>query len=376
MLSEAELRGAVADGIISAEQAQKLLALAGQPVEGVYDRLDPRDEPFRLLRGFRDVFIAIGLFASAFGATILIWDSVSLPPFAFGAWNVGGIILLGESDLDLLFFAIPLGLGFAAANYITLRSRLPLSSLVLACFVGYWAAFLMLPALGFVLSSAGLFPSLPTASLFYALSPGAAVGLALFYWRYRLPFALLPLAGSLVFLMIFVLGLFMPEVVGSNMRTIVGGLGVAISAVALWFDFRDPERVTRFSECGFWLHLLAAPLLVHAALGKLATDIATGYLAALIAVLALVALVIDRRALLVSALSYMAVAIFGLLASSKLSPDYQLGLTALLLGLIVLVLGIGWTALRFQLIRLLPFPALISRLPPALPATGLQDHRV
>jgi hypothetical protein len=39
--------------------------------------------------------------------------------------------------------------------------------------------------------------------------------------------------------------------------------GLAVFAVAMSYDLTDPERVTHRSDCAFWLHFLAAPLLVH-----------------------------------------------------------------------------------------------------------------
>jgi hypothetical protein len=34
-------------------------------------------------------------------------------------------------------------------------------------------------------------------------------------------------------------------------------------AAAMYFDLKDPQRVTRYSACGFWLHIAAAPALVN-----------------------------------------------------------------------------------------------------------------
>ncbi len=46
---------------------------------------------------------------------------------------------------------------------------------------------------------------------------------------------------------------------------LVGGVG--LFAAGLWFDTRDPERATRLSDNGFWLHLAAAPMILNGALG-------------------------------------------------------------------------------------------------------------
>ncbi len=88
-------------------------------------------------------------------------------------------------------------------------------------------------------------------------------------------------------------------------------LGVGVFLFAMWWDASDPRRETRRSDVAFWLHLLAAPLIVHPVFSLLGlTDGAASTLDAavvilLYVVLGLVALAIDRRALLVSALAYV-----------------------------------------------------------------------
>jgi hypothetical protein len=39
--------------------------------------------------------------------------------------------------------------------------------------------------------------------------------------------------------------------------------GIGVFTLAMWYDGRDPARITRRSDVAFWLHLLAAPMLVH-----------------------------------------------------------------------------------------------------------------
>ena len=42
--------------------------------------------------------------------------------------------------------------------------------------------------------------------------------------------------------------------------------GLAVFAAAMSFDMSDRERITRWADCAFWLHLLAAPLIVRSAI--------------------------------------------------------------------------------------------------------------
>jgi hypothetical protein len=208
----------------------------------------------------------------------------------------------------------------------------------------------------------------------------ATIALSLFYWRFRLPFVLLPIAGSLTIATLATTTVFLPY--GSNAmlsETVVLLLcGLAAFAAAMRFDLSDRLRTTRRSDCAFWLHLLAAPLIVHSLvviatwwvvpLGKSygierMTANLVGAIAAIILVLALVAIIIDRRALLVSALTYLG-AIVGFAITQAMGKDTNVFYASLLvLGILILTLGIGWRFLRAIIMRLLP-RTVADRLPP------------
>ena len=134
--------------------------------------------------------------------------------------------------------------------------------------------------------------------------------------------------------------------------------GLAVFALAMRFDLSDPERQTRRTDIAFWLHMLAAPLIVHPLVsglfddGAMDTASALGILAIFV-VLALVALVVDRRAILVSGLSYAGFAFGSLVVNAGVS-DGVVPLTMLVLGALVLLLSAGWHALRRALLPLLP----------------------
>ena len=84
-------------------------------------------------------------------------------------------------------------------------------------------------------------------------------------------------------------------------------LGIGVFLYAMRWDSSDPSRITRRSDVAFWLHLLAAPMIVHPVFSLLGlTDgdatVAEGLVVVAIYVaLGMAALAIDRRALLVSA---------------------------------------------------------------------------
>ena len=144
--------------------------------------------------------------------------------------------------------------------------------------------------------------------------------------------------------------------------------GIAVFAVAMRWDLSDTQRQTRRSDVAFWLHLLAAPLLVHPVFTTLGVfDAKADLFKALVVIvlyiaLALVSLAIDRRALMVSALGYV------LYAFSALLKQYgvvSLGFatTALAIGAALLLLSAFWHPSRTFVLRRLP-AAMRERLAP------------
>jgi hypothetical protein len=103
--------------------------------------------------------------------------------------------------------------------------------------------------------------------------------------------------------------------------------------------------------------------LVTGHIGQMGPGSAIGVLV-IFAVLGLVAIVIDRRALLVSGLTYAGVAI-GYLLSQSVEEGMGLSLTLLLLAALVLGLSAGWRSIRRAILPLLPLGSLQRSIPPA-----------
>jgi hypothetical protein len=369
MPDQTDLDAAVAQGTITAEQAAALREMAAQR-ERERAAVLGHEERFRFLRGFNDVFFTIGVVLFLVGAAFFT------PPGAPG---------------HLLMAAMVWGL----AEVLVRRLRLVLPGIVLAtAFVFFvFVASVQLPAeswLGLnihlrlpselsVLQALQFYPGGPLAFTARALVPAAAA--AAFYWRFKLPFALLPLAASLVLAALGVASVLLPRA-GAVSDTVVFLLcGLGVFAAAMGFDASDRERRTRRADCAFWLHLLAAPLIVRSVMTLVAAPIANGQILfdrmsgtlplvvmATVAALAVVAVVIDRRALLVSGLAYLGWAIGFTLAGvggvgMPGGGASKVAATLVILGALVLTLGVGWVPLRRFLLALLP-PALANRLPP------------
>jgi hypothetical protein len=140
--------------------------------------------------------------------------------------------------------------------------------------------------------------------------------------------------------------------------------------LAMRWDSSDPRRETRRSDVAFWLHLLAAPMIVHpifTLLGLTTGEASAGEAAVVILVyivLGLAALAIDRRALLVSALAYVLYALNSLFREYG-AVELSVALTALVIGSALLLLSAFWTNARRAVVRPLP-----DRLQARLPVTS------
>jgi hypothetical protein len=200
--------------------------------------------------------------------------------------------------------------------------------------------------------------SLSDSTSLLIASLSAAVSALLFYWRFRLPFALLLVAGSCVasFFAIFT------WLIGEPTRLLTYTLfliaGLAVLMVAQWYEMSDRERLTRRSDCAFWLTLIAAPLIVHPIAGLISsgqdTTAQSNILTiAVVVCFALIALIIDRRAFLVSSLAYLGGAM--VYALTRLGGGQNaLWITLLIMGASVILLGVGWHGARRAVMHLVP----------------------
>jgi hypothetical protein len=360
-LSPDDLKSAVEAGVIDAAQAEKLKAMSAAPnasAPAYADMALADEEHFRFLNGFNDVFLTIGVLlvagALVFAATPQFSGSVlgvmTLAAAIF--WILSEILVrrlravLPGIALSILFVAFA-----ATAIVIQLHSRVDIQSTS-----DPWAelAFWRYPSL-----------------LFSVPALAAAVA---YYLRFRLPFALALIA--LAAYGVFRSALHAYGVAeGADMPFIAFASGLVILAVAMAYDAQDLKRTTRFSDCAFWLHLVAAPLIVSPVITLIkqsTADSGTTSSIVLMAVFALglFALAIDRRALLVSSLLYFTVAVYDLLSRGSLDTSTAMTTTSLvmtlaLVGGFVLILGVFWHPLRQRLLPLVQNIGLSRYLPPA-----------
>jgi hypothetical protein len=358
MLKDTDIDAAVAKGLMTEAQAAELRNLARQRAAE-----QSHEERFRFIKGFNDVFFTIGVMLFLIGVAYFMPRDVSGLLFAAAiVWALAEILVRQLRLLlpGILLVIVFVTLVFAASVWLPAES---------------WSGYDIkkeIPSSFGVLQSLQYYPGGPLLFTARALVPAAAAWA--FYWRFKLPFALVPMAVSLVIAGLGVASFLFPDApaVADTVFSLVSGLG--LFAAAMSFDVADRERVTRWADCAFWLHLLAAPLIVRSIMALVAAPLDARYLTQMnaslalaviltVAVLAAIAVLIDRRALLVAGLAYLGWAIAYALTDVGRGGPFTLAATLVILGAIVLTLGAGWVALRRVLLPLLP-AAIANRLPP------------
>ena len=322
MYSDADLDAAVAAGVLDAEAAAAFRAhVAGGRSTPMVD-----EEQFRLITGFNDIFVVI--------ASILVLSAVGWIGLQFA--NALGAVAVVLTAWGL-------------AEYFTRVRHMALPSIVLLLvFVSavVWTALRVLPQ----------------EPLQFAIAAGLGAAAAWLHWRrFHVPITVaagtVALAGVALFLVLSVL----PDGAREWLNVAVFTAGIGVFAVAMRWDLSDPQRQTQRSDVAFWLHLVAAPLLVQptfALVGLLgnASDLAEALVVVVVyLVMGVIALIIDRRALLVSALAFLLSALSGIFEAFG-AVDPNIALAALIIGSALLLLSAFWDITRTMLVRRLPLP--------------------
>ena len=331
MYYESDLESAVAAGALSPQAAAAFRAhIAAQRSTSIVD-----EEDFRLLTGFNDIFVAIA------GILLLVG----------GAW-IGGAAhpAIGSAIVALLSWGL--------AEYFTRVRRMALPSIVfLLSFVGGVFNTLVSATVGGGQIEAGDSASAAIVSGCAALAAGAAW---LHWRRFQVPITVA--AGAVAFVGV-ILSALLAAIGDTNIERVIYPalffLGLGVFALAMRWDITDTARTTRRSDVAFWLHLLAAPMIAHsifAMLGLLDAEPGVGKALVVVALyigMGLVALAVDRRALLVSALGYVIYAIIALFREFG-AISLNVALAALVIGSALLLLSAFWHSVRLKVLGLLP----------------------
>ncbi len=332
MITKSSLEKAAEKNIIQPDQIEPLYQfLHEQPSDTISDS---REEPLRFIRSFGDIFITMGV--------IFLMISINL------------------TSISGLSYFIPAAMFVLLAEWLVHRRRLALPGMAI-----------LLSILFFVFKA--ITSENETSTLFgFAI---IAVTSLLFYYRYKMPFSHLPLAASLVAMFVIML-----DVDAFKNPIVFAVSGIIVFSVAMWFDSRDTERMSHLSDSGFWLHLLASPLLVHGLMLSMLTS-EQAWLSVLnkevmilcfFAVFFLTALFVDRRAMLISTQLYMIYAVTQILRNNSANTEDIVIFVLIALGMFVIYFGAYWYKTRRFVFSFLAGKA-ITRYVPDL---NIQDIKV
>ena len=322
MYTDEDLDIAIEKGVLTKQAVEDFRALVSTRIEDT-----PADEErFRLVTGFGDIFVVLvaGLFISA---SVWLVDQfygdfgICLAPFL--VWGLSEIYV---RQRRMALVAVSSTMAFAFSIFASLETILRE--------IG-WAG----DGEDSLLTS--LFLTIPFTWL---------------HWqRFRVPITIaIGVAILAIYLLMLVCdyGLVCDEdgYGGSGLQVLMWLLGVGAFALAMYWDISDLRRVTRNSDIAFWLHLIAAPLIVHPifeGLGFLDNEVTT--LNAVIAVaffliLTTTSLLIDRRGFMVSSLFYVIYVVFEVM--SHYDESYRMPLTILVICAPLLLLSAFWHQAR------------------------------
>jgi MFS family permease len=356
MYSQQELDDAVASGAITAAAADALRA----HVERQRSVAIPDEEQFRLITGFNDIFVTIA-------AAILLFAVGWI-----GQWigQRSGLVV-GEDGPSLLAPLLVAVTAWGLALFFTARRRMALPSilLLLAFVAGVLATAAFTLALGIGEPAFENNPQL--GGVVGAISAAIGAVAAWLHWRrFRVPITVAAGAASVAGIAVGLLLAALGQNADDAKNLILGFvlvLGVGVFLFAMWWDGSDRERLTRRADVAFWLHLLAAPMIVHPVFTLLGLNdgnatVGEGLIVILLYLaIGVTALAIDRRALLVSALAYVLFAMQQLFRQFG-AVELNVALTALVIGSALLLLSAFWHQARRSIVQPLP-EGLRGRLP-------------
>ena len=283
------------------------------------------EEHFKLIGGFNDIFIVIA-------CGLLLFSSYSV----LGSINIS----LGYSVFLLLSWGL--------AEFFVLKRKMALPAIMLL--------------IAFVGSTAGLSHSLISISTESGAMMAAILSAAAAYvhWqRFSVPITVAVAVVALIGLVVSLFKVVFPDI-SSWLSPLMFVCGLLSFAFAMSWDAADTLRKNYRSDVGFWLHLLAAPLIIHPIFTGL--DILNGgeesvlsmaVVVLLYLLLTIISICIDRRVLMVSSLIYFITALSGLFESYNMMGSSS-AFTGIFVGALLLLMSGYWHRVRTVLVNQLP----------------------
>ena len=328
MYTDDDLQSAIKAGVLDQQSVDALRTHLAQRRGTVA----ADEEPFRLITSFNDIFVLIAC------AIVLV--------------SIGLVFKGSEKPLG------PIGIAISAwclAEFFTRRRRMALPSiaLLLAFVGGVWVST------GVLLDADTR--AVPNHAEEWLFPSAFAALAALVHWfRFKVPITVAAGTAALVMTCLAFAAQLFNASHGPVFSAICFVAGLGVFAFAMFWDSRDLKRLTYRSDVAFWLHVLAAPLIIHSLFGIFEvslqgpkqTQLALTVLAIYI-LMAIISLATDRRALMVSGLVYVLVALTQLI-SVQSGDTLGFPIVGLTIGSILLLLSAFWQRARRAVLALLP----------------------
>ncbi|MCE2518002.1 MAG: hypothetical protein J4F41_09315 [Alphaproteobacteria bacterium] len=326
--TDQDLDDAVKAGVVSAKHVAAFRHFMQNQRNGTASS----EEHFRMITGFNDVFVTIAcllVLAAGWYIGSFANDQVGALAAAAGSWGL--------------------------AEYFTRIRRMALPSITL----------LMV----FVTAAFATFDFIADGPLL-VLPPLAAMLAAAGHWlRFRVPITIAAVAASGIVAVMALMTEMEIDLDGPLFSGVLLALGLMTLGLAIWWDSRNVHRITRQADVAFWLHILSSFVIVHTLFsnillretqsdGMVITIVLLAY-----GLLTLVSIILDRRAMMVSALGYALYAT-GHVFTTDNAEGLGFALACLIVGGGLLMLSALWSKVRKPVVGLLPH-AMASRLPPA-----------
>lgn len=328
MYTDEDLYSAVKAGVLKEESVNSFRKY----MEASRNTKSEDEENFRLISGFNDIFVVV--------ASLLFLIS--------SAW------LSNLVSRPLGFLVVVILSWFLSVNFV-LKRRLALPALLflLAFVVGVFGFFIEI-----------LMQYEIDHGLILVVSCAATTAMIWAHWlKFKVP---ITVAAGVLCLLASIFSILIVTLFPATfdyVNVFVFSCGLVSFAIAMYWDSQDTERKSIKSDVAFWLHLSAAPLIVHpvfSILGVERGDASLGtivFVVVMYVVLAVLSILIDRRALMASALIYV------IYAFTKLFKSYGVissgfAISGVFIGGALLFLSAFWYAARANLLKF--FPAYIK----------------
>ncbi len=328
MYTDKDLDTAVEKGIFS---QHSITAFKLSINKGKLDSLAD-EENFRFIGGFNDIFVVIACLLTLMSST---WVTYRVNP-----------------AMSMVLVSV---LSWGLAEFFVLKRKLALTAIILL--------------LSFISGTFGAVVAMYGTPSEYSLMSAAVIATlaAWLHWkRFNVP---ITIAAGVLVCVIFAVNLLIsiaPSIKEVLVYPVFIG-GLISFLIAMRWDSADRQRVTQQSDIAFWLHLLAAPLIVHPIFSELGildnhpAPYSPWVVIVLYLMLTSLSLAIDRRAFMVSSLVYILFALTNMLKATGMANN-SFAFAGVLIGASLLLLSGFWHTARYHLVSRLP-PAIQSKLP-------------